>query len=265
MIRLCFLHHPIPGNEEIISKAINRLLRRGVNVIYDGLAQIHVSGHASQEEQKLMLNLVRPKHFVPMHGELRMLKRHSWLAEQVGISKEAIFAVENGNVIELQDGEVRVAERIPGKYVMIKSNRAAESIPGSLRPRKKPAHPGTFVVNLSLDKRTNRLLDNPEITTQNFVAAGDDTTVIVGAVQKRVAEAILSGVRVERDIGGVVRSFVFKTDKTSTDCVCQYHQSIKSSFIFFCPLHESDRGRFRYIGGPADGGYFVPQVRWLEN
>ena len=206
--------HPIPGNEEIISKAINRLLRRGVNVIYDGLAQIHVSGHASQEEQKLMLNLVRPKHFVPMHGELRMLKRHSWLAEQVGITKENIFAVENGNVIELEDGKVRVAERIPGKYVLIKSSSAAESVPGPMRPRKQPVQqpvqPGTFIVNLSMDKHTNRLLDNPEITTHNFVSAGDDATIIVGAVQKRVAEVIHSGVRVERDISGVVRSFVFK-------------------------------------------------------
>jgi len=220
--------HPIPGNEEIISKAINRLIRRGVNVIYDGMAQIHVSGHASQEEQKLMLNLVRPKHFVPMHGELRMLKRHSWLAEQVGIARENIFAVENGNVIELQDGKVRVAERVPGKYVMIKSTSASESVPAAPKSRQKPApaqpaavrpaartavHPGTFVVNLSLDRHTNRLLDNPEVTTKNFVSAEDDATVIVGAVQKRVVEVIHSGMRVERDIKDVVRTFVFNQTK----------------------------------------------------
>jgi ribonuclease J len=205
--------HPIPGNEEIISKAINRLLRRGVNVIYDRMAQVHVSGHASQEEQKLMLNLVRPKHFVPMHGELRMLKRHAWLAEQVGIKKENIFTVENGNVIELQDGIVRVAERIPGKYVFIKSSSAAESVPATVQPRKQPANPATFVVNLSLDRRTNRLLDTPEITTQNFVSAGVDTTKMVGAVQKRVVEVIHSGVRVERDISDVVRTFVFNQTK----------------------------------------------------
>ncbi len=205
--------HPIPGNEEIISKAINRLLRRGVNVIYDGLAHIHVSGHASQEEQKLMLNLVRPKHFVPMHGELRMLKRHAWLAEQVGIQKENIFTVENGNVIELQDGKVRVAERVPGKYVFIKSSSASESVPAAIQPRKQPVNPGTLVVNLSLDRRTHRLLDTPEITTQNFVPAGVETTKMVGAVQKRVTEVIHSGVRVERDITDVVRTFVFNQTK----------------------------------------------------
>ena len=205
--------HPIPGNEEIISKAINRLLRHGVNVIYDKMAQVHVSGHASQEEQKLMLNLVRPKHFVPMHGELRMLKRHAWLAEQVGIKKENIFAVENGNVIELQDGIVRVAERVPGKYVTIKSAGAADSVPAVPQPRKQPANPGTVVVNLSLDKRTNRLLDNPEITTRNFATAGIDTMKMAGAVQKRVVEVIHSGVRVERDISDVVRTFVFNQTK----------------------------------------------------
>ena len=209
--------HPIPGNEEIISKAINRLLRHGVNVIYDRMAQVHVSGHASQEEQKLMLNLVRPKHFVPMHGELRMLKRHAWLAEQVGIQKENIFAVENGNVIELQDGVVRVAERIPGKYVFIKSSSAAESVPATSQPRKQPVNPGTLVVNLYMDKRTNRLLDNPEITTQNFVSAGVDPTKFAGAVQKRVVEVIQSGVRVERDITDVVRTFVFNQTKCRPD------------------------------------------------
>ena len=83
--------HPIPGNEEVINKTINRMLRRGANVIYDALSPVHVSGHASQEEQKKMLNLVRPKNFIPAHGELRQLKRHAWLAEQ-GASRPRIFS-----------------------------------------------------------------------------------------------------------------------------------------------------------------------------
>jgi ribonuclease J len=205
--------HPIPGNEELISKTINRMLRRGVNVIYDGMAQIHVSGHASQEEQKLMLSLVRPKHFIPMHGDLRMMKRHAWLAEQVGIAKENITVVENGYVLELQDGKVRVGERIPGGYVMIESAAAVEAEPISTKTREKPLLPETFVVNLSLDKHTHRLLGTPEITTRNFVSAGDDDKKIIGAVQKRVVESIHGGVRVERDISDVVRTFVFNQTK----------------------------------------------------
>src|SRR5512140_456151 len=93
--------HPIPGNEETISKTINRLLRRGANVIYDGILPVHVSGHASQEEQKLLLSLVKPRHFLPIHGELRQLTRHAALAEQVGIAKENIIVVENGQTVEL--------------------------------------------------------------------------------------------------------------------------------------------------------------------
>ena len=139
------------------------------------MAQIHVSGHASQEEQKLMLTLVRPKHFIPMHGDLRMLKRHSGLAEQVGISKENITVVENGYVIELQDGKVRVGERIPGGYVKIETATVAETVSVAANIREKPAHPGIFVVNLCMDKRTNRLLDTPEIITRNFVPSGDDS------------------------------------------------------------------------------------------
>ncbi|HPH96397.1 MAG TPA: ribonuclease J [Anaerolineaceae bacterium] len=205
--------HPIPGNEQEVGRAINRLLRRGVNVIYDRLAQVHVSGHASQEEQKMMLSLVRPKNFIPMHGELRMLKRHAWLAEQVGMAKENIFALENGYIIELQDGKVRVGERIPGGYVMIETSKIAENVPSSLRKREQPALPGTFVVNLSMDKRTNRLLGKPEVIARNIAESSRDESELVGAVENRVTELVRRGVRVERDIRDVVCTFVFKQTK----------------------------------------------------
>src|SRR5688500_6640619 len=93
--------HPIPGNEETISKTINRLMRRGANVIYDALAPVHVSGHASQEEQKLLINIVKPKFFLPIHGGLRMLKQHGALAVELGIPEESVVVVENGQIVEL--------------------------------------------------------------------------------------------------------------------------------------------------------------------
>ena len=111
--------HPIPGNEETVSRAINRIMRLGATVIYDAIAPIHVSGHASQEEQKLLINLVRPKHFLPIHGELRHLKRHAWLAEQVGIPAENIIVVENGQIVELTNGRLTLGDRIPGGYVFV--------------------------------------------------------------------------------------------------------------------------------------------------
>lgn len=92
--------HPIPGNEELVYRAINRLMERGADVIYEAIAPVHVSGHASQEEIKLLLHLVKPKYLIPIHGETRMLKQHKKLALSVGMEEEQIALVENGRVIE---------------------------------------------------------------------------------------------------------------------------------------------------------------------
>jgi len=205
--------HPIPGNEEVISKTINRMMRSGATVIYDAIAPIHVSGHASQEEQKLMLNLVRPKNFMPMHGELRQLRRHAYLAEQIGIPKENIFVVENGNVIELQDGKVTVGERIPGGYVVVEGSTIGEADPDVMREREQLARSGIFVVNLSMDKHSNHLLDDPEIITRGFVSS-DEAETLVPAVRKRVVDVIRGGgMSVQKDIVDVVRTFIFNETK----------------------------------------------------
>lgn len=205
--------HPIPGNEEVISKTINRMLRSGATVIYDSIAPVHVSGHASQEEQKLMLNLVRPKNFLPMHGELRQLKRHAYLAEQLGIAKENIFIVENGQVIELQDGKIRLGERIPGGYMVVEGSNIGEADPEVMREREQLARSGIFVVNLSMDKYSNRLVDEPEIITRGFVSS-DEVETLVPAVRKRVVDVIHGGgMSVQKDIVDVVRTFIFNETK----------------------------------------------------
>jgi ribonuclease J len=201
--------HPIPGNEETISKTINRMLRLGANVIYDNLAAVHVSGHASQEEQKLMLNLVRPKYFMPIHGELRQLIRHAWLAEQVGIPKDNIIVVENGHVVELEDGKVSVGERIPGGYIVVEGGSIGEADADVMREREQLARSGIFVVNLSMDKYSNRLLDNPEIITRGFVSS-EETETLVPAVRQRVVDVIHNGgLDMQKDIVDVVRTFLY--------------------------------------------------------
>jgi ribonuclease J len=201
--------HPIPGNEETISKTINRMLRLNANVIYDNLAPVHVSGHASQEEQKLMLNLVRPRHFMPIHGELRQLKRHAWLAEQVGIPPEKIIVVENGQIVELENGEISLGERIPGGYVIVEGSSIGEADPEVMREREQLARSGIFVVNLSMDKYTSRLLDNPEIITRGFVST-EDAETLVPAVRKRVVDVIHNGgLDMQKDIVDVVRTFLY--------------------------------------------------------
>jgi len=205
--------HPIPGNEEGISRTINRLLRSGANVIYDALAPVHVSGHASQEELRKMLKLVRPKNFIPAHGELRQLKRHAWLAKQVGVPVENIFVVENGQIVELNNGKIRLGERIPGGYVVVEGSTISDADPDVMREREQLAHSGILVINLSIDKRTNRLNEDPEIITRGFISA-DDVERLVPAIRKRVKDVVQNvGVRVEKDIEAVVRTFIFNETK----------------------------------------------------
>jgi ribonuclease J len=205
--------HPIPGNEEAVSKTINRMLRVGANVIYDGIAPVHVSGHASQEEQKLMLNLVRPKFFIPMHGELRQLRRHAALAEEIGIPKDKIIIAENGQIIELENGEVNLGDRIPGGYVIVEGTNIGDADPDVMREREQLARSGIFVVNLSIDKYSNHLLDDPEIITRGFVSA-EDAETLVPAVKKRVIDVIHGGgMSVQKDIVDVVRTFIFNETK----------------------------------------------------
>lgn len=184
--------HPIPGNEEVVSKTINRMLRRGARVIYDAIAPVHVSGHASQEEQKLLLNLVQPKYFIPIHGELRQLSRHAALAREVGIPPENILVIENGQVVELVNGKPRLAERIPGGYVFVEGQSIGEVDDDVMREREKLARAGIFLINLSLDKYSGRLLDEPEIITRGFISP-EDAEALIPQVQKRIMDIVNSG------------------------------------------------------------------------
>ncbi len=201
--------HPIPGNEESVSKTINRLLRMGANVIHDAIAQVHVSGHASQEEQKLMLSLVRPRNFIPVHGELRQLRHHAKLAEQMGIAPENMLVVENGQVVELINGKLKLGERIPGGYIFVEGGSVGEHDPNLMREREQLARAGIVLINLGVDKFSNRLRDQPEVITRGFVSK-EDADALIPAIQKRVTDIIHGGgLDMEKDIAQVVRSFIY--------------------------------------------------------
>ncbi|MBI3737828.1 MAG: ribonuclease J [Chloroflexi bacterium] len=205
--------HPIPGNEESISKTINRLIRRGANVIYDGIAAVHVSGHASQEEQKFLFNLVRPKHFLPIHGELRQLTRHAALAEQVGIPKENIIVVENGQVVELVGNKIKLGERIPGGYVFVDGESIGDIDHGVMREREMLARNGILLIDISIDKYSGRVLHEPEIITRGFVSPEDAETLIPD-VRKRVMEAVNGGgLDSEKDIVTAVKNYLHEETK----------------------------------------------------
>jgi ribonuclease J len=205
--------HPIPGNEETISNTINRLLRRGANVIYDAIAPVHVSGHASQEEQKLLLNMVKPKHFMPIHGELRQLKRHGALAVEVGIPEENVIVVENGQVVELSGGRIKRGDRIPGGYVFVDGQSIGEVDYDIMRERGKLARNGIFLIDISVDKLDGRLLHDPEIITRGFVSP-EDAEAIIPQVRKRIMEVVNGGgLDNEKDIVNAVKSYLYEETK----------------------------------------------------
>ncbi len=200
--------HPIPGNEETISRAINRLLRLGANMVYDAIAPVHVSGHASQEEQKLLFNLVRPKHFLPIHGELRQLKRHAQLAVEVGIPEENVVVAENGQVVELTGGKLRLGERIPGGYVFVEGESIGDVDHDIMREREQLARSGIVIIDLSVNKLSGKLLHEPEVITRGFVSP-EDAERLIPEIRKRVMSVVNGGGRdSEKDIVNAVKSYL---------------------------------------------------------
>jgi ribonuclease J len=201
--------HPIPGNEESVYRTINRLFRRGANVIYEAMAPVHVSGHASQEEMKLLLHLVKPKYFIPIHGELHQLHQHARIAKQVGIPTENIFVVENGQVIDVENGEMRLGERVPGNYVFVDGAGVGDIGPSVVREREALARDGFVLVNLYLDPNTYRLREEPEIITRGFIYArnGDD---LLSATRRLVCDAVTSGNGTSQtDLEQMIKTFLF--------------------------------------------------------
>jgi ribonuclease J len=172
--------HPIPGNEEMVHRTINKLLQRGARVIYDPIAPVHVSGHASAEEMKLLIHLVKPRNFIPIHGELRHLNQHAAIAREVGVPAENIMVVENGTVLEFEDGAVHVAERIPGGYVYVDGSGVGDIGPSVMREREALAQDGFVIVNLRLDK-TGKLAGKPEIISRGFVFVRDADEMFAAA------------------------------------------------------------------------------------
>lgn len=159
----------IPGNERSIGKIINHLFRRGANVIYEKVSEIHVSGHASKEELKLMLNLVRPKYFMPIHGEYRHLSYHAILAEKVGIPKENIFILQNGDVLEISDSGIAKDSKVNVGRVFIDGKGMGDVEDMVLRDRRRLAHDGIVLVIMAVEKRTGNILSGPDIISRGFI------------------------------------------------------------------------------------------------
>lgn len=208
--------HPIPGNEEMVHRTINRLFQRGANVLYDPIAQVHVSGHASQEEQKLMLNLVKPDYFMPVHGELRHLRAHEHLAQQVGVLPQNIFVLENGYPLEFDDGEARIGERVPGGYVYIDGSGVGDIGPAVLRDREILARDGFVVVAIHRDSDRGLVLDRPDIVTRGFVYVQEAQELIDGAadvVMKVCEDPSLNDKAIKDKVQETLGNYLYKETK----------------------------------------------------
>ncbi|GAB4529822.1 MAG: ribonuclease J [Anaerolineae bacterium] len=166
---IIFSSHPIPGNEEMVNRTINRLFERGANVIYDPVAHVHVSGHARQEEMRLMINLVKPKFFVPIHGELRHLHEHARLATESGIPEKNVLVAQNGHVLEIDRYGVRIVERVPGGYVFVDGSGVGDIGRVVIRDREILARDGFMLVVVNVDRKSGKLMGDPEIISRGFV------------------------------------------------------------------------------------------------
>jgi len=160
---------PIPGNEKSVSKTIDQLFKLGANVIYGTLSGVHVSGHGSREELKLMLNMVKPKYFIPVHGEYRMLIKHGQLAEELGVEKGNIFVAENGNVIEFTRHGACIAGKVAAGRVLVDGLGVGDVGNIVLRDRKQLSQDGILIVVIALSRSSGKIAAGPDVVTRGFV------------------------------------------------------------------------------------------------
>ncbi len=183
----------IPGNERAIGRIINHLMRRGADVKYEKVSDIHVSGHASKEELKLMMNMVKPKYFMPIHGEYRFLKYHANLAKKSGIPEENIFILENGDVLEVTSSGITRRGKIQSGRVFIDGKGVGGVEDFVLRDRRRLAHDGVVIILVGIEKLTKKIVSGPEIISRGFIFE-DASQDIINEVRRLMAKT-LSGIQ----------------------------------------------------------------------
>jgi ribonuclease J len=208
--------HTIPGNEELIHRVINRLFQKGADVYYDPLAPVHVSGHASQEEQKLLINLLRPRFFVPIHGELRHLQQHGKTAREMGILAENIAVVENGYVLTVGE-RLEIGERVPGGYVFVDGTRVGEIGPAVMRERDALGQNGFVMSIVRYERRTGQPVGQPRIITRGFIfvpgaedllARAEEVTLSAASSKPRTPPA-----EIEKKVQTALSKFLYQETK----------------------------------------------------
>src|SRR5882672_782584 len=180
---------PIPGNEELVSRTVDNLFKLGAEVIYDPQSRPHVSGHASQEELKLLLNILRPKHFLPIHGEYRMLVRHARLAMDLGVDPKSAFVLTNGDVLEIDSNGAHAGEKVQSGVVYVDGLGVGDVSQSVMRDRWSIGSDGIFLVVVTIEQRTGAVIAGPDIVTKGFVPE-DDAADIVERTRQRILDGL---------------------------------------------------------------------------
>jgi len=175
---------PIPGNEELVSRTINNCYKHGARVFYSARNRVHASGHASREELKLMLNLVRPKFFMPVHGEFRHLALHSEIAQDVGIPKDRVIVIDDGNTVELGDSVPHLGNKVPAGYVFVDGLGVGDVGSVVLRDRRVLSQDGIFIVIVTVDKDTGQVVSGPDLISRGFVHQQTSDALLESARQQ---------------------------------------------------------------------------------
>lgn len=190
-----FSSNPIPGNEKSVSKVINDLIKKGANVIFQ---DAHVSGHACQEELKLIYSLVKPKYAIPVHGEYRHLKANAKIANNLGIPKENIFIMHSGEVLELDENEAKIAGKVHTGAILVDGLGVGDVGNIVLRDRQHLAEDGIMIVVLTLEKGSNELLAGPDIVSRGFVYVRESEGLMEEA-KSIVTEAVVDCLTYQRN------------------------------------------------------------------
>ena len=211
---------PIPGNEKSVSKVINQLMKIGCEVVYSSLADVHVSGHACQEEQKLILSLVKPKYFLPVHGEFRQLMAHRDTAIEMGIDKNNIFITSNGRVLEVNENEAKFTTSVPSGKVMVDGLGVGDVGSVVLRDRQHLSQDGLIVIVMSMACQTGEIVSGPDVISRGFVYVresenlmDDVKSFIKEEIDNMVEKHIRDWSTIKSTLKDDVRDFIFNMTK----------------------------------------------------
>ena len=164
---------PIPGNEKTVGKVVDELLKRGAEVVYEKMYEVHVSGHACQEELRLIMSLAKPKFFIPVHGEQKHLRSHAAIAESMGIAPGNIYIGDNGEQIELSKRKMSVVEDVPAGKIFVDGYGVGDVGSAVIRERKRLAEDGLMIISAVIEKDTGMLVAGPDIVSRGFVYVRD--------------------------------------------------------------------------------------------